>query len=125
MSGQQLERYRKQLEELAEGVGRIAAALEDEVRSPLGGEAGGGLSDAPMHLGDLGSEAFTQELDATLLENEAYIRDEAVAALRGSTPARSAGARPAAATSGLPGSARSRMSGSASRARRRRSRAAR
>jgi hypothetical protein len=32
-------------------------------------------------MGDVGSEAYAQELGATLLENETYIRDEAAAAL--------------------------------------------
>ena len=62
-------------------VGKTAASLEAEVRVPLGGESGGGMSNAPMHLADLGTGTFSQELDATLLENETYIRDEAVAAL--------------------------------------------
>lgn len=73
--------YRDQLEKLRDRVGRTAAGLEEQVRSPTGGEAGGGISNAPMHLADVGSEAYTQELSATLLENEAYIRDEAAAAL--------------------------------------------
>jgi hypothetical protein len=34
-----------------------------------------------MHLGDLGTETYTQELDSTLLENETYLRDEAIEAL--------------------------------------------
>jgi hypothetical protein len=34
-----------------------------------------------LHLGDVGTDAFNQELDATLLENEAFIRDEVMAAL--------------------------------------------
>jgi len=81
MNREQLDRYRNQLQELVNRVGRTAASLEEQVRTPLGGEAGGGMSNAPLHLGDLGTEAFTQELDATLLENERYIHDEAVAAL--------------------------------------------
>jgi RNA polymerase-binding transcription factor DksA len=47
-----------------------------------GGDAGGDLSNAPMHLGDLGSEQYIQELGATLLENEREIRLEIVEALR-------------------------------------------
>jgi RNA polymerase-binding transcription factor DksA len=57
------------------------AGLEEGVRTPTGGQAAGGLSNAPLHLGDVGTDAFNQELDATLLENEAFIRDEIVAAL--------------------------------------------
>ncbi len=81
MNARQRDRYRKQLQALADRVGRTTAALEDEARVPLGGEAGGGISNAPVHLGDLGTGAYAQELGATLLENEAYVRDEALAAL--------------------------------------------
>lgn len=81
MNSRKISRYRKQLEKLADRVGRTAAALEEEVRVPLGGEASGGVSNAPMHLGDLGTHAFSQELDTTLLENENYLHDEAMAAL--------------------------------------------
>ena len=34
-----------------------------------------------MHLGDLGTEVYLQELNATLLENESYLRGEVVAAM--------------------------------------------
>lgn len=75
------DRYRDQLQKLSDRVSKTAAGLEEQVRTPTGGEAGGGISNAPMHLADVGSEAYTQELSATLLENETYIRDEAAAAL--------------------------------------------
>src|SRR4051812_27035018 len=78
---EQLDRYRKQLRSLLDRVRGTAAGLEETVRTPTGGEAAGGISNAPIHLGDVGSEAYSQELNATLLENEAYIRDEAAAAL--------------------------------------------
>ena len=81
MNSRKINRYKQQLEALADRVGRTAAALEEEVRVPLGGEAGGGMSNAPMHLGDLGTHTFSQELDTTLLENETFLRDEAIAAL--------------------------------------------
>lgn len=81
MNKNQLERYRDQLRGLLTRVQRTAAGLEEQVRTAVGGEAGGGLSNAPLHLGDVGSEAYAQELGATLLENETYIRDEAIAAL--------------------------------------------
>ena len=80
MTKEQLARYRTQLKAIVERVGQTAAGLEEGVRTALGG-SDGGTSNTPMHLGDLGSEAYTQELDATLLENETYIRDEAGAAL--------------------------------------------
>ena len=57
------------------------ATLEGQTRTPTGGESAGGLSNAPMHLGDLGTEVYLQELNATLLENESYLRGEVVAAM--------------------------------------------
>jgi RNA polymerase-binding transcription factor DksA len=81
MNKKQLDQYRNQLRSLLDRVEKTAAGLEAQVRTPSGGEAGGSLSNAPLHLGDLGSETYSQELGATLLENEAHIRDETLAAL--------------------------------------------
>ena len=58
----------------------IASRAEDR-RTPLGGEAGGGISNAPLHLGDLATGSLTQEMGATLLENEIYLHDEIADAL--------------------------------------------
>src|SRR5215212_9434888 len=81
MKREEVDRYREQLRALSARVQRTTAGLEEQVRTPTGGEAAGGLSNAPMHLADVGSEAYTQELGATLLENETYVRDEVHAAL--------------------------------------------
>ncbi len=81
MSRDQTAKYRDRLRVLATRLGAIVAGLEDQVRTPTGGESAGGLSNAPMHLADVGSEAYNQELGATLLENEAHIRDQVTAAL--------------------------------------------
>jgi RNA polymerase-binding transcription factor DksA len=81
MTGTKRNHFRTQLRALADRVGATAAGLEEQVRTPTGGEAAGGLSNVPLHLGDVGSETYTQELNATLLENEVHIRDEALAAL--------------------------------------------
>ncbi len=81
MTGKQRDHYRDVLRDLLPRVERTAAGLEEAARSGVGGEAGGNLSNTPMHLADLGSEAYSQELSATLLENEAFLRDEVRAAL--------------------------------------------
>jgi len=72
---------RDRLRAMADRVQATIAGLEAEVRRPTGGETAGGLSNAPLHLADVGTEAYNQELGSTLLENETYIRAEAVAAL--------------------------------------------
>src|SRR5262249_46175672 len=69
---EELDRYRDQLRALSARVQNTTAGLEEQVRTPTGGEAGGGISNAPLHLADVGSEAYAQELSATLLENETY-----------------------------------------------------
>jgi len=81
MTRQQMGKYRDQLRAMAARLGGTVAGLVEGVRRPTGGESAGGLSNAPLHLGDVGTDVFNQELDATLLENEAFIRDEVLAAL--------------------------------------------
>src|SRR4051812_38108471 len=76
MTSEKMQLFRKVLEAMD---GRVLAdlrSLEDQARTPLGGEAGGNESNAPMHLADLGTEQYMQELNATLFENEEYIRLE-------------------------------------------------
>lgn len=76
----QLQRMRSQLEALTLRVRGDADALFEQVQSGSGQSSN--LSNVPMHLGDMGTDEFLQELNATLLDNEQYIVDEARAALR-------------------------------------------
>jgi RNA polymerase-binding transcription factor DksA len=81
MTPQELNHYRDRLQALARRERETYDALEGAARTPTGGEAAGGLSNAPMHLGDVGSEVYQQELNATLLENELFIAHEVSDAL--------------------------------------------
>ncbi len=81
MNKRKLEVHRRQLDELASRLGSDISALVDNAQTPTGGQAAGNLSNAPMHLGDMGTEVYLQELNATLLENEEYLRGEVVAAM--------------------------------------------
>src|SRR3954466_412806 len=76
MTRKRIDQFRRILEAMAaRGRGDIQS-LEEQARTGLGGEAGGDLSNAPMHIADLGTEQYMQELNATLFENEEYIRRE-------------------------------------------------
>src|SRR5262249_17233422 len=76
-----LESRRRQLQQLSARLRGDISALEDQARTPTGGQAAGILSNAPTHLGDMGTDVYLQEMNATLLENEEYLRGEVVAAL--------------------------------------------
>src|SRR5262249_764613 len=81
MTRAQQDKYRNMLQDIVDRVSSTAVGLTEQVRTPTGGESAGGISNAPLHLGDIGSEAYNQELGVTLLENETYIHDEGLAAL--------------------------------------------
>src|SRR4051812_45391347 len=76
MTAKRREQFRRVLEAMDGRVRDDVQSLEEQARTGLGGEAGGSLSNAPMHLADLGTEQYMQELNATLFENEEYIRLE-------------------------------------------------
>jgi RNA polymerase-binding transcription factor DksA len=76
MTKKRIEQFRRILEAMDGRVRGDLQSLEEQARTGLGGEAGGNLSNAPMHLADLGTEQYMQELNATLFENEEYIRLE-------------------------------------------------
>jgi RNA polymerase-binding transcription factor DksA len=75
-------KIRRQLEELASRVRTDAEAMVEQARSSSGGKGGSELSNAPFHLGDMGTDEYLYDLNATLLANEQYIVSEARAALR-------------------------------------------
>lgn len=80
MNAEQLQKFRSELKSLAMRVRSDADALSEQVQSGSG--QAGNLSTVPVHLGDMGTEEFLQELNATLLGNQQYLVDEARAALR-------------------------------------------
>lgn len=80
MNAEQTRRFRTALEALAMRVRADADALSEQVQSGSGQD--GSLSTVPVHLGDMGTEEYLQELNATLLDNQQYLVEEARAALR-------------------------------------------
>lgn len=76
MEKREIERYRRKLQALTVRMRRDATAVTDQIREGSGGQAGGALSNAPMHLGDTGTDEYLQDLNATLLEHEQFLSDE-------------------------------------------------
>lgn len=81
INSKHLGKYEDSLRNLLDRLRGDTQALEEQTRVSTGGGEGGNLSSVPMHLGDLGTEAYLQELNSTLLENESQLRDEVLAAL--------------------------------------------
>jgi RNA polymerase-binding transcription factor DksA len=77
-----LDKLRRQLQELASRVRSDAAALVEQTHASSGGNGGSELSNAPFHLGDMGTEEYLYDMNTTLLANEQYIVNESREALR-------------------------------------------
>jgi RNA polymerase-binding transcription factor DksA len=76
MDKREIERYRRKLQALTTRMRSDATAVTDQIREGSGGQAGGALSNAPMHLGDMGTDEYLQDLNATLLEHEEFLSNE-------------------------------------------------
>jgi RNA polymerase-binding transcription factor DksA len=73
--------YRQQLLALADRIRSDLTDLTGEALRRAGGEASGNLSNTPLHLADLGSDAFEHEVNLGLLENEGQALNEIAAAI--------------------------------------------
>jgi len=81
MTQAEIDTYRQRLFALLSRLERDRSQLKDEALRATGGEASGSLSDVPLHLADLGSHAFEEDLTLDLLKNEERILEEIQAAL--------------------------------------------
>ena len=81
MTATEIDTYRRRLAALADRLSGDVSHLEEEALVPTGGEASGGLSDVPLHLGDLGSHQFEEEVTLDLVGKEEHILAEVNAAL--------------------------------------------
>src|SRR5215813_8554143 len=76
LSDTDVRRLRGQLLALRDRVDAKFARVRQEAFRGAGGESGGGISNAPIHLGDLGSQEFDQSVTLGLAEKEAAMRYE-------------------------------------------------
>ena len=81
MTKAELEAYRRQLLDLGKGLQSKVSDLGQEAFRKAGGEESGNLSNTPLHLADLASDNFEQEVALSLLETEEQRLEEIAAAL--------------------------------------------
>jgi RNA polymerase-binding transcription factor DksA len=81
MTKAELEAYRRQLLDLGKGLQGKVSDLGQEAFRKVGGEESGNLSNTPVHLADLASDTFEQEIAISLLETEEQRLEEIAAAL--------------------------------------------
>lgn len=70
MTKAELESYQRTLVSLRNRLSGDVSHLADEALRARGGEASGGLSNAPLHMADLGTDNFEQEFTLDLLHNQ-------------------------------------------------------
>jgi RNA polymerase-binding transcription factor DksA len=82
MNQSELAKLRRELSLVASRVRSDAVRMIEQSRGPAGGKGDTELSNAPFHLGDMGTEEYLHDMNNTLLANEQYIESEAREALR-------------------------------------------
>ncbi len=75
------ETFRRRLQTLMSRLDHDRSQLKGEALQGAGGEASGSLSNVPLHMADLGSHGFEEDLTLNLLENEEQMIEEVNAAL--------------------------------------------
>ena len=76
MTKADLDSYRELLVSLRSRLNGDVSHLADEALRSTGGEASGSLSNAPLHMADLGTDNFEQEFTLSLLQNQEQALDE-------------------------------------------------
>jgi DnaK suppressor protein len=81
MTKAELEKYRQHLLDLGKDLKGKVSDLQHEALRKAGGEESGNLSNMPVHMADLASDNFEQEVAIGLLETEEQRLEEIAAAL--------------------------------------------
>lgn len=81
MKREQIEKYRRRLIELAARLKTDESSVIDEALRQAGSGTSGNLSNVPMHLADMGSDAFEQEMSSSLMSNARQLQIDVADAL--------------------------------------------
>jgi RNA polymerase-binding transcription factor DksA len=81
MNQREADRFRKPLQDLLARLRPEVAEMTSQTLAPSGGQAGGELTNSPLHLADKGTEEFLHGITVVLLQNEERIIEQARDAL--------------------------------------------
>src|SRR5262249_26347854 len=81
MTKAELDTYRETLLALRRRLNADVSRRADEALRAMGGAASGSLSNAPLHMADLGTDNFEQEFTLSLLQNQEQALEEITEAL--------------------------------------------
>ena len=81
MTPREHEQYRTRLLDMASRLRDADGRVAQEALRQSGGETSGQLSNVPIHMADVGTDAFEQEVSSSLLQNERQLQGEVAAAL--------------------------------------------
>lgn len=81
MTQKEQEKYQQRLLEMAVRLKENEEGVASEALRQVSGDGSGSLSNVPMHLADLGTDTFEQEMSASLLTNSRQLQTEVAAAL--------------------------------------------
>jgi RNA polymerase-binding transcription factor DksA len=81
MKRQEQEKYHRRLVEMATRLKSDEVGVSNDALRQVSGDHSGNLSNVPMHLADLGTDTFEQEMSASLLTNARQMQIEVAAAL--------------------------------------------
>jgi RNA polymerase-binding transcription factor DksA len=81
MKREEQEKNRQRLMELAARLKSDEPGVAGDALRQSSGDVSGNLSNVPLHLADLGTDAFEQEMSASLLTNSRQLQTEVAAAL--------------------------------------------
>jgi RNA polymerase-binding transcription factor DksA len=81
MTKQQAEGHRLRLRALAHRLTEDVSGLRDAALHGSGGEASGGISNAPLHLADLATDNSEQQVTLGLLQNQQQVLNAILTAL--------------------------------------------
>ena len=81
MKREEIEKFRQRLIEMGTRLKIDESGVMAEALCHGGGDASGNLSNVPMHLADLSTESFEQEMSASLMTNVRQTQSEVAHAL--------------------------------------------